>query len=105
MSKPIVVNIPHDLGRAEARRRIEQSVGRLSEQMGAGAKVLSQQWDGDKLNFALSAMGQSISGVMDVGEREVRLELLLPGILGMIAGKLKGKLQKEGQLLLERPKP
>lgn len=102
MSKAITINIPHELGRAEARRRIEDGFGRFATQMGGVAGALTKDWDGDRMNFSLQAMGQAISGVIEVAETTVRLEVLLPNLLGMIAGKLKGRLQKEGQLLLEK---
>lgn len=101
MSKPVVVTIPHQLGRAEARRRIEEGFGRLTGQIGPGIGDFNKSWEGDRMTFALSAMGQAISGVLDVQEQDVRLEVLLPGLLGIIANKIKGKLQTEGQLLLK----
>lgn len=103
MSKPVVVSIPHELGRAEARRRIEEGVGRLTAQIGAVGD-LTKTWDGDLLRFSLVAIGQTVSGTIDVREREVRLEILLPGIFAMVAGKLKGRLRDEAQLLLAGPK-
>jgi putative polyhydroxyalkanoate system protein len=102
MSKAITVNIPHELGRAEARRRIEEGFTRFSSQMGAAAGAFTKSWDGDRLNFALQAMGQAISGSIDVEDSSVRLEVLLPNLLALVAGKLKGRLQKEGQILLEK---
>ena len=102
MSKAITVTIPHELGRAEARRRIDEGVEKFSRHLGAGAAVVAKSWDGDRMNFAVSALGQSVSGVIAVEDRLVNLELLLPNLLGMIAGKLRGRLQKEGQLLLEK---
>lgn len=104
MSKPVVVAIPHELGRAEARRRIEQGIGQITGQIGAVGE-LQQAWEGDRLRFSLQAIGQAITGAIDVGEREVRLEVHLPGIFGMIAGKVKGRLQKEGQILLGPSRP
>jgi hypothetical protein len=65
---------------------------------------VTRSWEGDRLAYSLTAMGQSISGTIEVMEQVVKLEVLLPNILGMIAGKLKGRLQKEGQLLLEKKK-
>lgn len=100
MSKPVVVAIPHELGRAEARRRIEEGVGRLVAQLGTMGEV-SQAWDGDILRFSVTTMGQAVSGLIDVAERQVRLEVMLPGFLAMIASKVKGRIQKEGQILLE----
>lgn len=100
MSKPVTVSIPHDLGRAEARRRIDEGVGRLIHQFAAVGEV-QRAWDGDTLRFSVTAMGQAISGLIEVAERDVRLEVMLPGFLAMIAGKVKGRIQKEGQILLE----
>lgn len=100
MNRAITVAIPHQLGRAEARRRIEDGFSDFSRDLGGGGGVLSKSWNGDRLSFALQAMGQQISGILDVADDTVRVEVLLPGVLAMIAGKIKGTLQKKGQLLL-----
>jgi len=103
MSKPIVVEIPHELGRAEARRRIEDGLGRLTGQIG-GVGELAHTWNGDRLGFSLQAIGQTVTGNVDVEERVVRLEVMLPGIFAMVANKLKGRLRDEGQVLLQGPR-
>lgn len=100
MSKPVVVVIPHELGRAEARRRIEEGVGRLTQQFAALGEI-RQGWEADVLRFSVQSMGQTITGLIEVAERQVRLEVVLPGFLAMIANKVKGRLQQEGQILLE----
>ena len=46
MSKPVVVTIPHELGRAEARRRIDEGAGNLTSQIGAVGE-LKRDWQGD----------------------------------------------------------
>ncbi len=102
MPTPIVVNIPHQLGRAEARRRIETGFAKLVDTMPGGATTSSQRWDGDRLAFNVVAMGQTIAGVIDVLDAVVTMEIELPGVLGMIASGLKGQLQKAGQLLLTK---
>ena len=56
MTKPVVVNIPHELGRAEARRRIDEGAGRLTSQIGAVGEM-KQEWRGDVLHFSLVAIG------------------------------------------------
>jgi putative polyhydroxyalkanoate system protein len=103
MSKPVVVSIPHELGRAEARRRIDEGVDRLTGQIGAVGE-LKRSWQGDTLHFSLQAIGQTITGTIGIAERDVRLEVQLPGIFAMIANKVKGRLRDEGQLLLSGPK-
>jgi putative polyhydroxyalkanoate system protein len=103
MSKPIVVNIPHELGRAEARRRIDEGVSRLTSQMGAVGEV-RRTWQGDTLAFSMQAIGQTVSGTIAVQDQDVRLEVELPGIFAMVANQLKGRLRNEGQVLLTGPK-
>ena len=102
MATPLSISIPHQLGRAEARRRIETGFAKIIGQLPGSAGTGSQRWDGDRLTFSVSAMGQSVSGVVHVLEAAVTMELELPGVLGMIASGLKGRLQKAGQLLLTR---
>jgi hypothetical protein len=47
-------------------------------------------------------VGQSVAGRLDVLEEAVRMEVDLPPFFAMIADKVKGRLQKEGQLMLEK---
>lgn len=100
MSKPVVVTIPHQLGRPEARRRLEQGFGKLREQVVGRAVAVEETWQGDRLTFRAGVLGQAISGRLDVMDDSVRVEVDLPWFLASIAEKMKGRLQHEGQLLL-----
>lgn len=100
MNRPICVTLPHQLGRAEARRRIEEGFADLARHLGGAAGALDKRWDGDRLSFELSSFGQSISG--SVADAIVTVEVQLPGFLTMIAGGVRNTLKKEGQLLLTR---
>jgi hypothetical protein len=103
MSKPLTVEIPHSLGREEAKRRIETGFERLEHQFGSGGLArMEKRWSGDRLSFQAQALGQHVSGRLEVLDQVVRMELDLPPFLAMIGSSLKGRLQKEGQLLLER---
>jgi hypothetical protein len=102
MSKPVVVNIPHELGRAEAKRRLETGFGRLREQFGGKAMAFEERWEGERLHFNAAAFAQKISGRVDVLDKSVRIEVDLPWILASIAQKLQGRLAKAGTLLLEK---
>ena len=102
MSKPITITIPHQLGAAEARRRIEEGFGQLIGQAGGVIKDVQKSWDGDALTFSAQAMGQPISGLLTVFEDSVRMDIVLPGLLGVIAGKITGQVKKQGTLLLEK---
>lgn len=103
MTRPVTITIPHQLGKAEARSRIASGFGQLEAQMAAASvSNVRQAWSGDTLNFNAQALGQTFTGLIDVGEREVRIEVALPGLLGMFAGKIAGKLKQQGTLLLEK---
>lgn len=99
------MNIPHSLGKEEARRRIDAGFGRMRQQMtgGLGAMLaMSERWEGDRLHFEGGGLGQKVSGRLDVLADSVRLEIDLPDILAAIADKIAGRLKNEGQTLLEK---
>ena len=102
MTTPITVSIPHQLGRAEARRRIEAGFAKIIGLLPGSSGSPSERWDGDRLIFSVAAMGQTVSGVIHVLDAAVTMEIEIPGVLGVIARGLKGKLQKMGQLLLTK---
>jgi hypothetical protein len=100
MSQPIEVDLPHNLGKDEARRRIANNIHRLQEHIPGGAKVESG-WSGDQLTLQDQALGDSVQSTIDVEESKVHVKVLLPGLLGMFAGPIQIALQKKGDLLLE----
>jgi putative polyhydroxyalkanoate system protein len=100
MSQPIDVDLPHNLGKDEARRRIANNIHKLQEHIPGGAQVQSG-WAGDQLNLDVAAMGQSVAATIDVHDKSVHLKVLLPGMLGMFAGVIQAGLKKSGGALLE----
>ncbi len=103
MSRPVSITISHDLGKAEARRRLEEGVDQFARQvMGSGMAKVEHTWDGDMLRFSARAIGQTIIGRLDVLEEAIRIEIDLPNLLAGMAGRLTGRLRKQGQLLLDK---
>jgi hypothetical protein len=102
MSKPLVVSIPHRLGKAEAVRRLKAGLGSARSDFRHIFTVQEETWVGDSLTFRISALGQSASGVIDVREDHVQLEVQLPWLLHQIATKAQGMIRQRGQLMLEK---
>ena len=102
MSQPVTVTIPHQLGVAEARRRIDQGFADFARHLGNAPGAVECSWQGDTLAFSLTSFGQALSGRVLVAATQVTVELVLPGFLAMIANTVKGRLKREGQLLLEK---
>ena len=100
MTQPIDVDLPHNLGKDEARRRIANNIHKLQEHIPGGANVQSG-WAGDQLNLQIAAMGESVNASIDVMETKVHLKVLLPGMLGMFSGMIQAALQRKGSVLLE----
>ena len=102
MATPIIVSIPHQLGRAEARRRIETGFAKIIHLLPGSGATCNEHWDGDRLIFGVAAVGQTVSGVISVLDAAVTMEIELPGVLGLIASGFKHRLRKFGQLLLTK---
>jgi putative polyhydroxyalkanoate system protein len=100
MTQPIDIDLPHNLGKDEARRRIANNIHKLQEHIPGGASVQSG-WTGDQLNLQVAAMGEAVNASIDVQETKVHLKVLLPGMLGMFSGIVQAALQKKGSVLLE----
>ena len=102
MSKPLVVTVPHRYSKEEARARIEGGLGQIRSQLSSFASSVEDRWNGDRLDFRLKVMGQSVTGAIEPLDQEVRIEVHLPGVLGWLGQKLGGRIRQSASLLLER---
>src|SRR5436305_15289903 len=100
MTQPIDIDLPHNLGKDEARRRIANNIHKLQDHIPGAASVQSG-WTGDQLDLQVAAMGEAVNATIDVQETKVHLKVLLPGMLGMFSGLVEAALQKKGSVLLE----
>lgn len=100
-TQPIHVDLPHKLGKTEARRRIADNVHKLSSFIPGGGTV-THQWQGDRLDLDITATGQSVTARIDVEEALLRVHVALPGLLGIMAKPIEAALRSKGsELLLE----
>lgn len=102
MSKPLVVSVPHQLGRAEAIRRLKDGFGWAREKYGAIISIQQEDWTDNHLVFRIATLGQSASGLVDVSDTDVTLSVELPWLLARFAEKAQSVLQRQGHLLLEK---
>ena len=100
--QPITVDLPHSLGREEARRRIANNIHKLKDHMPGGTAQVESSWAGDELTLNVNAMGQSVDALIAVEDKVVRCRIMLPGFLAMFARPIEAMLRsKGGELLLE----
>jgi hypothetical protein len=103
MSQPLLVSIPHRLGRLEARRRLDSGLGRLGSELNALLSGLDYHWEGDTLNFVASALWQRITGRIEVLDDVVRVEIDLPWIMQLLRDTIARQVRGRGVALLEKP--
>ncbi len=104
MAEPLVVSIPHRLGKDEALARIKAGLGRAESEFKALITIEQQDWSGDRLTFSASSLGQRASGFIDVMDGSVRLEVTLPWLLARFAQAAQRVIGQKGALMLEKPK-
>ena len=102
MTAPLVVSIPHRLGKQEAVRRLKTGLGQARLSFSHLMSIDQEVWNGDCLSFRLRALGQSAGGTIDVADDHLRLEVSLPWLLAKFAERLAPAIRKEGTLLLEK---
>ena len=101
MSKPLLVSIPHGLGKEEALARLTNKLTEAAEAFPI-MKVEDETWMGDRMYFRVSALGQVAQGTVDVGAENVRVEVTLPWMLQRFAERILRTLQSRGRLLLDK---
>ncbi len=102
MPKPLIVSIPHKLGKDEALRRIKSGLGSIKSQYAQVLQVNEEIWSGDRLAFRVTALKSQASGTLDVADDHVRLEVTLPWLLAGLAHGAQAMIRERGNRLLEK---
>ena len=103
MSQPLLVSIPHRLGRLEARRRLDNGIGRLRSELSSLLSGLDYHWQNDTLHFTGTAMWQRITGRIEVLDDTVRIEIDLPWVMQLLRDTITRRVRTRGIALLDRP--
>jgi putative polyhydroxyalkanoate system protein len=98
------ISIPHELTRAEAKRRIQEHLSEVQRQYGHILGPIHNQWNGDTLSFLVGPAGQSVSGKVYAEDHAVRVEVALPWMFALLTNAVKGTVEREGQRLLGPPR-
>ena len=104
MRETIVVNVPHNLGKAEAKRRIQDGFGAMHQLEGVGLTGLlsfEKRWEGDLFHFQAGCLGQRISTMLEVLDDSVKVHIDVPKFLAALADFIKTAVTKETVKALE----
>jgi hypothetical protein len=101
MSAPLVVSLPHRLGREEATRRLKQGLARAAASLPV-LKVDEERWEENRMIFRARALGQAVYGHVDVVDDHVLVEVTLPWLLQRFAQVAQAAIKNRGNLLLTK---
>jgi hypothetical protein len=101
MSAPLIVSIPHRLGREEAVRRLKAGLTRAAASIPV-LKVDEERWEENRMIFRVRALGQAASGHLDVADDHVRVEVTLPWLLQRFAEVAQVAIRNRAKLLLTK---
>ncbi len=97
------IDIPHSLGIAEAKRRIDAGLPKLQQHIPGGGTV-DAHWRTDTvLDMTITAMGQSIPVQLLVEESLVRGTVAVPMLLKMMQGPISDFVKTSAQKMLSKP--
>jgi hypothetical protein len=99
---PLVVVIPHRLGKSEALRRLKSGLASTRAGLSQFVTVQEEERTDDQLGFRVAALGQVASGTIDVADDHVRLEVMLPWLLAFLADRIRPAIEAQGVLMLEK---
>jgi len=100
MPKTLSVSIPHDLTEAEVKARLVKGLADARAQYPGYLKNAVETWDGNSVSFKAAAMGQTVTGRVRIEAKVVNVEVDLPMLLGMLAGKIRPEIEARGRKLL-----
>jgi hypothetical protein len=102
MTEPLVVSIPHRLGREEAIRRIKSGFGEAKAHFAHLVTISEERWEDNCLTFHAGALGQTAGGVIDVREDSVLVSVQLSWLLARFANAAAKMISQQGTLMLEK---
>jgi putative polyhydroxyalkanoate system protein len=92
----IDVRRSHALSKEEARKRAEDLATSMQKKF-----ELDWRWEGDRIVFdAPRGAAKGTRGTVDVGDKEVRVQIDLPFLLRMLKGTVESKVNEKLSALL-----
>ena len=105
MGKPVSVDVPHKLGAEEAERRCRNGFGMMQDKLGDKLQAINVVWGDRRADLTITAMGQTLRGVLEFLPEAVRVTIDLPWLLAAIGETLAGKIAKKTEEVLKLPTP
>jgi hypothetical protein len=97
------IDIPHRLGKAEAKRRVEAGLPKLEKHIPGGGTVTAHWPSDDVLDMRIDVMGQSIPTRLLIEDACIRATVDVPMMLKMMSGPISDFIRTSAQKMLTGP--
>ena len=98
------VEIPHNLDKATARERLRANSHKIAEQFPGGMAQVETSWPNeDTMAMHVRAMGQELSGRVELEEGTLVFIVVLPAALSFVEPIISGAIKQSGQKLIAPP--
>lgn len=95
------VALPHDLGREEVRRRLSARSHEIGDMIPGGLAQVTSNWPTDDLmELTIYALGQTITGDIEIYEAQVVIAFDLPPALSFLRPMIEGAVRNNATRLL-----
>lgn len=95
------VAVPHSLSKAEVRRRLDEKQDSIASFVPGGVADVETAWESeDRMVMTIRAMGQELTGNVDVEDAAVVFTIDLPPALSFVEPMIQGALEEKGRKLL-----
>jgi hypothetical protein len=102
--RQLTISIPHTLSEAEVKARLTSAIADARAKHPSILSGAQESWSGNRMDFRLNAIGQSVTGDVIIEPQVVHLHINLPLVLAAIVERIKPQIEAEGRKLLESPK-
>ena len=102
MSKPLVITISHQLGKQEAKNRLQNNMEQIRSYLSRYVSSVENNWNENQMDFRVAAVGQTVAGRIDVLDDAVRVEIDLPWLLSRLGTRIGDRVRQQGRLMLAK---
>lgn len=97
------VAIPHDLDEAVVRERLRSRSHEIADKIPLPGAMVRTDWPSEsRMNLSVTAMGQGITGYVDVEPNQLVFEIPLPAALSFVEPMVAGAIRQHGHKLLTK---
>lgn len=96
----VEMSVPHNLGQAEALKRIQGVIAQMKDEHGDQVSDLTESWNGPVGTFSMKAMGFAISGMTTVTDTSVDFVGNVPMMAMMFKGQIEEIVKERAAKLL-----